>query len=139
VARKTAVIIDDEPDLTSFLSSILENNGFDVRCANDGTSGEKLIREDPPSVILLDLMMPGLTGVQLFAKLRGDEATKHIPLVMVTGIKETLNIDWATIVDNLRARKPDGFVEKPIDPDRLMKVVNGVVAGRGTTDKILHG
>jgi DNA-binding NtrC family response regulator len=58
---------------------------------------------------------------------------------MVTGIKETLNIDWATIVDNLRARRPDGFVEKPIDPDRLMKVVNGVLSGRASTDKILHG
>jgi hypothetical protein len=58
---------------------------------------------------------------------------------MVTGIKETLNIDWATIVDNLRARKPDGFVEKPIDPDRLMKVVNGVLAGTAKNGKILHG
>jgi DNA-binding response OmpR family regulator len=139
MSQKTAVVIDDETDLTNYLSSILEENDFQVFAANDAKAGEALIREKAPSVILLDLMMPGRTGIQLFARLRGDDATKAIPLVMVTGIREQLNIDWSTIVDNLKARKPDGFVEKPIDPDKLMNVVNGVLAGEATNGRILHG
>jgi DNA-binding response OmpR family regulator len=138
MSTKTAVVIDDEPDVTQYLTAILEENGFTVFPAQDGKTGETLIKERRPSVVLLDLMMPGRTGIQLFARLRGDAETKDIPLVMVTGIRNELNIDWGTIVDNLRARKPDGFVEKPIDPERLMTVVNGVLSGE-KRGEILHG
>ena len=137
--KLTAVVIDDEIDLTTFIGSILEENGFTVQTANDAHTGEKLIREHSPHIILLDLMMPGRTGIQLFVKLRKDEATKDISLVMVTGIKEQLGIDWGDIVDRYKSRKPDGFVEKPIDPERLMQVVNGVLSGDSGGDEVLHG
>ena len=137
--KKIAVIIDDEMDMTNYLSSILEDHDFEIFTANDGKSGEMLIREKSPDIILLDIMMPGRSGAQLMAKLRGDQATKDIPLVMVTGIKDELNIDWASIADNLKARKPDGFIEKPIDAKRLMKVVNDVLAGKAKDGKIIHG
>jgi len=129
--KRTAVVIDDEPDITTYLSSILEGHDFEVRVAHDATSGEQLIREMPPELILIDLMMPGRSGIQLFTRLRGDELTKQIPLVMVTGIKEQMGIDWGEIVDGLKARRPDGFIEKPIDPEALMEVVNTVLAGKG--------
>ena len=139
MTNKTAVVIDDEVDLTTYLASILEEHGFAVRTANDARSGEDLIREAPPSVVLIDLMMPGRTGIQLFVRLRGDETTKDIPLVMVTGIKEQLGIDWGDIVDKYKTRQPDGFVEKPIDPERLMSVVDGVLSGDGGSGEVLHG
>jgi len=128
--KRTAVVIDDELDITTYLSSILESHDFEVRVAHDATSGEKLIRDMPPELILIDLMMPGRSGIQLFARLRGDELTKQIPLVMVTGIKEQMGIDWGEIVDRLKARRPDDFIEKPIDPETLMEVVNTVLAGK---------
>lgn len=129
MADRTAVVIDDETDLTTYISSILEEKGFEVRTANDAAAGEALIRESPPDIVLLDLMMPGRSGVQLFARLRGDQATRHIPLVMVTGIKEKLGIDWGEAADRFSARKPDGVVEKPIDPEALIKVVEEALAG----------
>lgn len=137
--KRTAVVIDDEPDMANYISSVLEEQDFEVVTANDAATGEALIRENRPNVILLDLMMPGRTGIQLFARLRGDESVKDIPLVMVTGIKQELNIDWSSIVDNLRTRKPDGFVEKPIDPKKLLKVVEDVLAGKGKDGEIMHG
>lgn len=139
VDKRTAVVIDDEKDLTAFLASILEENGFSVRTANEAVTGEEMIREEPPDIILIDLMMPGRTGIQLFTRLRGDEATRDIPLVMVTGIKDQLNIDWGEIVDRFKSRKPDGFVEKPIDPERLMRVIEGVLSGEVPEDGVLHG
>ena len=124
---RRAVVIDDEPDLTAYISSILEEHGFQVRVANDATTGEKLIREAPPDLVCLDLMMPGRTGITLFSRLKRDETTKDVPVVMITGIKEKLNIDWAEIAGGLKAHHPEGFVEKPIDPVRLMRVVEDVL------------
>jgi len=133
------VVIDDEVDLTTFLSSILEENGFSVRVANEAVSGEQLILESPPDIILIDLMMPGRTGIQLFVKLRANDATRDIPMVMVTGIKDQIGVNWGDIVDRYRTRRPDGFVEKPIDPERLMKVINGVLSGDAADGEVLHG
>jgi len=128
--RMLAVVIDDEKDVTTYLTAILEEHGWSVRAANDAEEGERLIRESPPSLILLDLVMPGRTGIQLFARLRGDGSTKSIPLIMVTGIKEQLNVDWRDTVTRLKARVPDGYIEKPIEPERLMKLVDDVMAHR---------
>jgi CheY-like chemotaxis protein len=139
MSQKTAVVIDDEVDLTAYMSAILEENGFSVHVANEATTGEALIREKMPDIVLLDLMMPGRTGIQLFSRIRRDPSTKKIPLVMVTGIKEKLGIDWGEIVDQMKVRRPDGFVEKPIEPDRLMSVVRGVLSGAGDDDEVLHG
>lgn len=138
-AKKTAVVIDDEVDITTFLSTILEENGFTVRTANDAKTGEELVRADPPDIVLIDLMMPGRGGVQLFARLRNDPAISGIPIVMVTGIKDELGIDWSNIVDKLKARKPDGFIEKPIVPERIVRIVNDVLAGHGADGEVLHG
>ncbi len=124
---RNAVVIDDEEDICKYISSILEEHGFATRTANEAETGEELIRDAPPDLICLDLMMPGRTGIQLFVRLKGDRTTKHVPLIMITGIKEQLNIDWAKIAGGLRTRKPDGFIEKPVDPVRLMRVVEDVL------------
>jgi Response regulator containing CheY-like receiver, AAA-type ATPase, and DNA-binding domains len=61
--KKRAVVIDDEKDLTTYFSSILEENGFLVQIANNADDGEKLIRENPPDLVCLDLLMPGKQGL----------------------------------------------------------------------------
>jgi CheY-like chemotaxis protein len=124
---RRAVVIDDEPDLCSYISSILTDHGFETVVAHDAHSGESQIRDNPPDLICLDLMMPGRSGVQLFSRLKSNAATRDIPLIMITGIKEQLNIDWGQVAGQLRARKPDGFVEKPVDPVRLMRVIEDVM------------
>ncbi len=125
---RSALVIDDEADIRNYISTILEEHGWTVRTAATAEEGERLVRESQPEVILLDLVMPGQSGIQLFARLRGEESTRKIPLVMVTGIKEQLNIDWKEIVTRLKARVPDGFIEKPIDPARLAQLVENVVS-----------
>ena len=109
------------------LRSLEGEHGFEVRTANDAKAGENLIREDPPDLVCLDLMMPGRSGTHLFARLKGDDATKSIPIIMITGIKDKLNIDWGEIAGGFKSRQPEGFIEKPIDPVRLMRVVEDVL------------
>ena len=139
MANRKAVVIDDEKDLTTYITTILEENDFSVSAANDAVTGEQLIRQEKPDLILIDLVMPGRTGIQLFTRLRKDPETREIPLVMVTGIKDQLGIDWGEIVDRYKSRRPDGFVEKPIEPVRLMSVVNAVMSGTAPPDDVVHG
>lgn len=136
---KRVVVIDDEEDLTTYFSTILEENGFSVKTANNAVDGEKLIREDPPDLICLDLLMPGKTGVNLFLRLhRLEEPLRDIPLIIITGIKEQINVDWKDIVSKSKARVPDGFIEKPVTPQRLMRVVNNVLS-RGSEKDVVFG
>ena len=125
--KKLAVVIDDEQDICEYIASVLTEHGFETQTANEARGGEDLIREAMPDQVCLDLMMPGRTGIQLFARLKKDDDTKDLPVIMITGIKDKLNIDWGEIAGGLRTRKPDGFVEKPIDPVRLMRVVEDVL------------
>jgi two-component system, OmpR family, phosphate regulon response regulator PhoB len=127
---RTAVIIDDEPDIRRYIASILEDNGFETKAAEDAREGEDLVLENPPDLICVDLMMPGRSGIQLFVRFKKNEDTADIPLIMITGIKQEMNIDWADIAKGLRTKRPDGFIEKPIDPVRLMRVVDDVLAGK---------
>lgn len=128
--KRRALVIDDEPDVCKYIAAILAEHGFETTTAEDTGTAEELIRRERPDVVCLDLMMPGRSGIQLFLRLKKDAATSDIPLVMVTGIKDKLNIDWAEIARGLRRRKPEGFVEKPIDPVRLMRVVEDVIEHR---------
>jgi DNA-binding NarL/FixJ family response regulator len=57
---------------------------------------------------------------------------------MVTGIKDQTGMDWGATVDQLKARRPEGFIEKPIDPERLVQVVDDVLAGKAK-DEVVHG
>ncbi|KAF0118696.1 MAG: response regulator with CheY-like receiver AAA-type ATPase and DNA-binding domain [bacterium] len=135
--RKRVVVIDDEEDLTTYFSTILEENGFSVKTANNAVDGEKLIRDDPPDLICLDLLMPGKTGVNLFLWLRRrEEPLRDVPLIIITGIKEQINVDWKDIVSKSKARVPDGFIEKPVTPQRLMRVVNNVLS-RGPEKEVV--
>ncbi len=129
--RVNVLVIDDEPDISSYISSILEGHQYSVSTCNSAINAESIIDKNLPDLILLDLMMPGKTGIQLFTKLKKNEKTKDIPMIMVTGIKEKLNIDWKEITSRFKARVPDGFVEKPIEPLILMNVVEDVLSKCG--------
>ncbi len=127
---RRALVIDDEADLRRYLSSILEEAGYTVEAAGSAEEAEVAIRARRPDVILLDLVMPGRGGIHFFVRLRGEPDTRDIPLVIVTGIKEQKNVDWRQVVERFKVRSPDGFVEKPVDPERLTRVVGEALVGR---------
>ena len=124
---KKILVIEDEPDIVVYLTTLFEENGYQVSSATNGKEGAEKLKEEQPDLICLDLMMPGRSGTHLFARLKRDDATSSIPIIMITGIKEKLNIDWGEIAGGFKVRHPEGFIEKPIDPVRLMRVVEDVL------------
>ena len=82
--RKKILIIDDEQDLVKLVKETLELEDFQVSCAHDGEGGLRKATAEIPDLILLDIKMPGISGFQVLERLKIDEATSHIPVVMLT-------------------------------------------------------
>jgi DNA-binding response OmpR family regulator len=81
---KTILVIDDLPENVFMLQDRLENEGYNILTAYDGKSGIEKARSDKPNLILLDIMMPGITGIEVCKILVNDDKTKHIPIILVT-------------------------------------------------------
>jgi len=123
MSRK-ALIIDDEPDTATYLGTLLSDNGWDVRTANDVNTGLALAREDTPDVVLLDLMMPDRGGLSCLVEFRKDPELGPVPIVIVSGIEEELNVDFRNFLARFKHRKADAFLGKPVVPEELLKKVD---------------
>ncbi len=139
---KKILIVDDEADQRTFLSTVLEENGYASISAKDGVEGLELLRQKKPDLVLLDLMMPKKSGISMFQELRSDSNLSDIPVIVVTGVSEVTGVDFKNFMfkQPLRDEKkfvettgltkytiPDGYIEKPIDPDELIKTIKDVL------------
>jgi two-component system, OmpR family, phosphate regulon response regulator PhoB len=146
---KRILIVDDEPDIVTFLSAVLEENGYTSLSAKDGVEGLEILRKERPDLILLDLMMPKKSGITLFQELRKDPEMSTIPVIVVTGVSEVTGVDFRnfmykqplrdekTFVETTGLTKytvPDGYVEKPIDPDELIKAIKEALSKSEKSD-----
>jgi len=121
-----ALVIDDEPDQTTYLSTLLRDHGWEVRTANSADEGLALALEVVPDVVLLDVMMPERGGLSTLVALRNDPKTKAVPVVLVTGIQATLTHDFKAFLDRFKKHHPDAYIEKPVDREQLLKTLEEV-------------
>lgn len=120
---RSILIIDDEPKMTTYLSTLLEDHGFVAHVANDPEDGLARLETLRPDVILLDLLMPNRSGIQLFHKIARDERFKRIPIIILTGIQEHFVEDFREFFTTLKLEKPFAYLEKPVDPAVLLETV----------------
>ena len=83
------LVVDDEVDIVNLLVDELSDDGFDVISAHDGTAALEQIYREQPDVVLLDLMMPVLNGYDVLRELRSHDATKNLPVIMLTAVSPT--------------------------------------------------
>jgi len=126
MAQLRVLVIDDEPDQTTYLSTLLQDQGWETRTANSADEGLALAQEEVPDVVLLDVMMPERGGLSTLIALRKDEKTKSVPVVLVTGIQAELTHDFSAFLDRFKKHHPDAYLEKPVDPERLLKTLDEV-------------
>ena len=121
---KTILVVDDEEDLLLYLSSLFSDNGYRVITAADGREGFVKALRERPDLITLDVSMPEESGVRMFQRLRSNEDTAGVPVIMVTGIPK----DFKPLLEALEPESaPQGFFEKPIDRDVLMNRVRQLI------------
>ena len=115
---------DGEMDSISYVKSVLENENFGVISSEDGVSGLEKAKKENPDLIVLDIQTPKMDGFQVFKELREIEATKEIPVIMLTGIQDRAGIHFSgDDMDKFLGKKPEGYLEKPIAPDKLVNMV----------------
>jgi len=95
MAKGTVLIVEDETVFRLIYRGVLENEGFQVIEAEDGKKGWELAKSKTPDLILLDLILPGLTGYEVLEKIRHHEETKKIPVVVFSVLGESKDIDKA--------------------------------------------
>lgn len=78
------LVVDDNPDSIRIVETILKNNGYNVRSALSGVEALRVVDTEPPSVILLDVMMPEMSGIEVLEKLRTDPRKSRIPVIFLT-------------------------------------------------------
>jgi CheY-like chemotaxis protein len=108
--EKSILVIDDEPDVVSFLSRLLRDNGYSVISASNAVDALALIEDQRPGLILLDLQMPYETGTDLYRKLRSRKELKEIPIIVVSGLAGR----------NVAVSRSVPVIDKPIDEERLL-------------------
>lgn len=126
--KKSILVIDDEPDAIEFVKAVLSNLGkFIIIAAKDGEEGIELVKKHLPDLIILDIMMPGQSGFDVFYSLRNDKLTKDIPIVMLTGVADKAGLRF--FKDDMKkyfGSEPVEYIEKPLDPSVLLSTVKKV-------------
>jgi len=121
VGAKKILVVDDEPDLVELISYNLKKEGFEVSSAPDGEEALKKIRKDAFNLVLLDLMLPGIQGMELCRILRNDPKTEALPIIMLTAKGEE--------VDKILGLElgADDYITKPFSPRELVARVKAVL------------
>jgi DNA-binding response OmpR family regulator len=117
--RKTILICDDEPALRELIRASMDD-GYEFAEASDGIIAMELAREVAPDVVILDLMLPRLSGLEVLARMNEDDRLKDVPVLVITAWNETR--------DDVLAAGADEFVAKPFDPEELRNAVKRLVA-----------
>jgi DNA-binding response OmpR family regulator len=121
-STKVILCIEDEQEMIDLIRLILSRRGFEIRGANGGKEGLEIIRKDHPDLVLLDLMMPEMDGWEVYQQMKADEATKDIPVIVVTAKAQSIDK-----VLGLHIAKVDDYIAKPFSPQELLNSVDKVL------------
>ncbi len=127
------LIADDNIQNAELLEAHLDGAGFDTRIAANGDETMKLAAEWSPDVILLDVMMPKLSGFEVCKRLRADPATKDVGILMVTALDQATDIERAVDVGT------DDFLTKPINKTELILRVKALLKAKSETTPVTRG
>jgi len=130
------LVVDDEPDLLDLLELNLGNEGYVIRKAGSGAEALAVVRGERPDLILLDVMLPDISGIKLLAKLKNDAETAGIPIILLTA-KDT----ETDMVVGLRVGADD-YITKPFSTELLVARIEAVLrrfCGQADEDVMLFG
>jgi DNA-binding response OmpR family regulator len=122
MSRKRILLVDDDPGLTALLDLVFRRANFEVVVANTGLDGLKKAIELSPTLVLLDIMMPDLNGIEVCKRLRDTPGMSDLPVLILSASGNKNDRDLAL------AAGADAFIQKPISPTELVSRVNTLLS-----------
>jgi CheY-like chemotaxis protein len=130
MGKKTILIVDDEMDMRIFLSALMEISGYKAFATKNGKEGILKARDILPDLIILDVMMPGEGGVQMYRQLKTDKNLKDIPVIMLSAVANKSFVHYLKML-NIKLDNsipyPDAYMEKPPEAEELLKITGKLI------------
>jgi two-component system OmpR family response regulator len=120
--NRIVVVADDDPDILDLVVYMLTQAGFDAVGVADGVAALATIEATPPALAILDIMMPGMSGIEVLHKIRASETISDLDVILLTARTRDSDVDVGF------AEGASDYVIKPFSPRELLKRVNGVLA-----------
>ncbi len=131
MSKKEILIVEDEESLLKLESLLLTTRGYKVRGVENGQEALDCVADRKPDLMLLDVMLPGVDGFEVCRQIKGEEATRHIHVIMVTAKKSREDMERAEQVG------ADWFITKPFKSAMLVETVRRFLSGDFVSDGIL--
>ena len=128
---KRVLVVDDELDMRTFITTLLETNGYKPLSAEDGVQGLEVARQKRPSLIILDIMMPKESGINLYRELKSDPDLKAIPVIMLSALSRKTFFHSQKVLDEYKGERipePAAYIEKPPEPEELLEAIEKSLA-----------
>jgi CheY-like chemotaxis protein len=128
--KKKILIVDDEPDIVSYLEMVLQDQGYETSTAGNGNEALEAVRKDRPDLVTLDITMPEASGTRFYKEIRTDPDLSGIPVIIVTAVTG-LGGDKFAYEKFISNRKlvpaPEAYFPKPIDREAFVAAVKGLL------------
>ena len=130
--QKNILVADDDRDVVTFVSTVLEKSGYKVISAKDGEEALEKIKANRPDLVILDILMPKQSGIRLYRELKTDQSLKDIPVVILSGISKRTFLRSQEVLTEFGGEpvpEPEVYIEKPVEADDLAQTVSEVLGG----------
>ena len=120
----TVLVVDDEEDIVTYLVTLLQDRGFQALGVCDAEAALEAIGVSTPDLILLDIMMPGQSGLSLYQKLRSSDRTADVPVLFISGCRHIEELGKLAEAQKVEISKAACYLEKPIRVEELMRHIS---------------
>lgn len=120
--QKRILVVDDEPDFASIVQTNLESEGFTVEVAYDGVQGLAKVNENPPDLVVLDVMMPEKDGYKMAKEMKNNPDMEEIPIIMLTAVGDHVTSTRYSHADGM-SMEADDYLPKPASAEQILEAV----------------
>ena len=127
---KTILVVDDDPDVRLFNTTVCEENGYTPLEAANGEDGLAMIKEKKPDLVILDVLMPKQSGIRLYRELKTNKALKNVRVILLSGIAKRTFLRSQKALTEFGGEKipePEIYLEKPVAAEELADVIKQVL------------
>jgi CheY-like chemotaxis protein len=139
--KQKVLIVEDEPHMRTYLSTLLETEGYEPVLAKDGEEGLKAARKVKPQLIILDVMLPKMGGIRAYRELKTNDKLKNTPVIMLSAVAKKTFFESRDMLKYNEGKtstmwtcpwdpslpEPEAYIEKPPEPEHLLETIQGIL------------